>query len=233
MRKSFLIFALIYSLVVLIISGCLSPNALNDSFNSDSNTLSESIVSVNEMPKENKSEISFVSEKQTKETVSEIATEIEEENVENLIKTNNKVDSKSIDVEKANLIKKDGNILINFNKNAKNVTFMGNFKLTAYCHCLKCCDEYGFNRPVDENGELIVETATGTRAYKNHTIAVDPEIIPYGSTVVIEQDGIFYEYVAEDCGGAIKNRRIDIYFDSHTLANEFGIKYGKVYVIKN
>ena len=34
--------------------------------------------------------------------------------------------------------------------------------------------------------------------------------------------------MAEDCGGAIKNNRIDIFFDSHKDALEFGVKYANV-----
>lgn len=45
------------------------------------------------------------------------------------------------------------------------------------------------------------------KAKPNHTIAVDTTIIPYGTIVKI--DGI--EYVAEDCGGAVKGNVIDIY----------------------
>ncbi|MEI3219112.1 MAG: 3D domain-containing protein [Lachnoclostridium sp.] len=39
------------------------------------------------------------------------------------------------------------------------------------------------------------------------TIAVDASVIPYGSVVVING----HAYVAEDCGGAIKGNKIDIY----------------------
>ena len=123
------------------------------------------------------------------------------------------------------------NKLDSFDTNASNVTYMGNFKLTAYCPCTKCCGKWGANRPVDENGYTIVGTASGARAYANHTIAVDPKVIPYGTKVIIERNGVFYEYVAEDCGGAIKNKRIDVFFDSHSTACEFGVRYGNVYII--
>lgn len=126
---------------------------------------------------------------------------------------------------------KDSNKIESFDTSASNVTYMGNFKLTAYCPCTKCCGKWGANRPVDENGYTIVGTASGARAYANHTIAVDPKVIPYGTKVIIERNGVFYEYVAEDCGGAIKNKRIDVYFDSHTTACEFGVRYGNVYII--
>ena len=40
------------------------------------------------------------------------------------------------------------------------------------------------------------------------------------------------EYIAHDCGGAIKGNKIDIYFASHREALEFGRKSGEVYVIE-
>ena len=56
-------------------------------------------------------------------------------------------------------------------------------------------------------------------ATTNRTIAVDPTVIPYGSKVVINGQ----VYVAEDCGGAIKNNRIDIYMGSHAEALNSGV----------
>ena len=123
------------------------------------------------------------------------------------------------------------NVIEQFDTNASNVTYLGNFKLTAYCPCTQCCDKWGENRPVDEDGYTIVGTASGARAYANHTIAVDPSVIPYGTTVIIERNGVFYKYVAEDCGGSIKNKRIDVYFDSHSTACDFGVRYGNVYIV--
>ena len=50
-------------------------------------------------------------------------------------------------------------------------------------------------------------TSTGVIAQEGKTIAVDPSIIPYGSTVLIDGK----EYLAQDCGGAIKGNKIDIF----------------------
>lgn len=82
------------------------------------------------------------------------------------------------------------------------------FTLTAYCGCEKCC------------GKSDRITATGAYAVEGVTIAVDPAVIPYGSLVDIEGIGTF---VAEDCGGAIKGNKIDIYFERHEDALKFGI----------
>ena len=89
------------------------------------------------------------------------------------------------------------------------------YVITAYCPCVKCC------------GKTDGITATGTKATQGRTIAVDPTKIPYGTKV--EFDGI--TYTAEDCGCAIKNNRIDLYFDDHQSALNFGrqTKLVKIY----
>lgn len=90
---------------------------------------------------------------------------------------------------------------------------LGEFTLTAYCPCRRCCGK--------EDGI----TATGTHATEGRTIAVDPRVIPYGSTVTIHfADGTSHSYIAEDCGGGIKQKRIDVFFDSHQAALEFGVQ---------
>lgn len=97
--------------------------------------------------------------------------------------------------------------------------FLGEYTLTAYCPCTRCC------------GKDDGITATGTQATQGRTIAVDPTVIPYGTRVVlIFPDGTQHTFTAEDCGGAIKGNRIDVYFDSHAEALEFGVKSAMAYV---
>ena len=62
------------------------------------------------------------------------------------------------------------------------------------------------------------KTATGKNIYEG-VIAVDPEIIPLGTSVEIKGLGNF---VAEDTGGKIKGDRVDIYFNSKQEAISFG-----------
>ena len=71
--------------------------------------------------------------------------------------------------------------------------------VTAYCGCYSCSEGYGNM------------TATGRTARPNHTIAVDPSVIPYGTQVEI--NGI--TYTAEDCGGGVNGYSIDVYFAEH------------------
>ena len=102
---------------------------------------------------------------------------------------------------------------------------LGEYKITHYCSCPVCCGEWGENRPVDENGQEIVYTASGARAEAGRTIAVDPEVIPLGSTVIINGQ----EYIAQDTGSAIQGQRIDIYCDSHQEAWELGVITAEVF----
>lgn len=89
---------------------------------------------------------------------------------------------------------------------------------TAYCPCQKCCGIYALNRPKDEFGNDIVYNASGNICKPNHTISVDPSVIPYG-TVVKYGD---ITWVAEDCGGGVKGNHIDIYFATHEEALNWG-----------
>ena len=103
---------------------------------------------------------------------------------------------------------------------------LGRFKLTAYCGCRKCCGKYADNRPVDESGEVIVTCSIGVRLYAGVSIAVDPRVIPYHTRVVING----HTYTAHDTGGNIKGNRIDVYFDDHDEAWDFGTQYAEVFV---
>ena len=70
-------------------------------------------------------------------------------------------------------------------------------------------------------------TKTGTIPRANYTISVDPKLIPLGSMVMI--NGQIYR--AEDTGSAIKGNIIDMYFDTHQQAKNFGVQYFDVYVL--
>lgn len=92
------------------------------------------------------------------------------------------------------------------------------YELTAYCSCEICTGEYADGI-----------TYSGTEATEGRTIAVDPKLIPIGSVVYIEGLGI---RIAEDIGGAIKDKHIDVYFNSHEDALKFGRQTAKIVIIE-
>lgn len=91
---------------------------------------------------------------------------------------------------------------------------LGTFRITHYCPG-RCC-----------NGGYT-GTALGTTLRPWHTAAVDPKVIPLGSTIHVEGYG---DLVAEDTGGAIKGNRIDICVPSHKEAMSMGVVYKEVYL---
>lgn len=101
-------------------------------------------------------------------------------------------------------------------KHTEVIEELGSFKLTAYCPCFECSGGWGTN------------TASGAICSEGVTVAVDPSVIPLGSTVVIDGQ----EYTAQDVGGAIKGNRIDVYFDSHEAALEFGVQHKQVGIVR-
>ena len=104
---------------------------------------------------------------------------------------------------------------------------LGTFKITAYCPCEICCGYWATIRPLDEKDNPIVYTATGEIAKSGKTIAVDPNVIPYGTKVKIAGQ----TFIAQDTGGAIKGNRIDVYFNSHSTALQFGVMTEEVLVL--
>ena len=93
---------------------------------------------------------------------------------------------------------------------------LGKYKLTAYCACKKCC------------GKTDGITASGVKAKEGVTIAADTRVLPFGTKVCIGG----HEYTVQDRGGAIKGNKIDIYFDSHQKALEFGVQYKEIFIVK-
>lgn len=84
------------------------------------------------------------------------------------------------------------------------------------------------------NGSGTGLTASSTKVVEGRTIAVDPSVIPLGSVVAIyipsdkEYSGI---YLAEDTGGAIKGKKVDIAVVA-SKAKVFGVKNIQVSVLE-
>lgn len=108
-------------------------------------------------------------------------------------------------------------VLENSGAEGHKLVSLGSFKTTAYCPCRSCSEGWGRH------------TCTGAIASANHTIAVDPRVIPYGSKVLINGT----VYTAEDKGGAVKGNHIDIFFDTHGETRTYGTRSAEVFLIQD
>lgn len=95
-------------------------------------------------------------------------------------------------------------------------SYAGEFKLTGYCNCSKCCGKWANGR-----------TASGTYPAEGRTVAA-PKQYPLGTRLYIEGLG---EYIVEDRGN-LANNVIDVYASTHSgcYKAEYN-RTAKVYVI--
>lgn len=101
--------------------------------------------------------------------------------------------------------------------NVEEKRYLGEFKITHYCPCSRCCGVGG--------GKI---TASGTRPTAGRTVGVNPRLIPYGTKLQI---GKIKGYVAEDTGGGIGWYHLDVFCNSHQEALQKGVQHKKVYAI--
>ena len=98
------------------------------------------------------------------------------------------------------------------------LVYLGDYNITHYC----------VEKRAHICGTGAGITATGTQVTAGRTIAVDPRVIPYGTTVYIEGYGF---RTAEDCGGSVKNKHIDVAVETHSKAISMGTTTGGVWVL--
>lgn len=90
--------------------------------------------------------------------------------------------------------------------------------VTHYDCCVECC------------GKDDGITASGVRATTGVTVAVDPNVIPLGSDVMVDYgDGEINYYRADDVGGSVKGNHIDLCVGSHSEADLLGRRTATVY----
>lgn len=88
----------------------------------------------------------------------------------------------------------------------------------------------GYSLIGDSQGsDGTIETATGTIPTVGRTVAVDPNVIPYGTKIKIPAMGEG-TYIAEDTGGMIKGNHIDIYMSHGDKARQWGRQTITIYV---
>lgn len=103
---------------------------------------------------------------------------------------------------------------------------LGEFRTAAYCTCVKCCGIWSSEHPSRVGTDYVQRTKSGTIPTAGRTVSVDPDVIPLGTAIII--DG--HEYIAEDTGNAVKGNTLDIYFDSHEAAVEYGVQKKTIYI---
>ena len=94
------------------------------------------------------------------------------------------------------------------------------FNTSAYCPCMSCC------------GKTNGITASGAPASEWYTLAAG-SVYPIGTVIYIpyfkdKPNGGWF--VVQDRGGAISSDRLDIFYDSHSAALQFGRRYLECYV---
>jgi len=100
---------------------------------------------------------------------------------------------------------------------------LGVYRITAYCACEKCCGEWAKNRPGG-----IVKGAAGIELTPGYS-AASP--LPFGTELYIEGYGdvVIQDRTATWVVEKYEGKVIDIYFDNHDEALEFGCKWLNVY----
>lgn len=93
-----------------------------------------------------------------------------------------------------------------------NMTYLGTYSITAYCPCEYCC------------GKTDGITASGTQATAGRTVGCNS--LPFGTVISINGQ----QYVVEDRGGMSSNV-IDIFFNTHQEALNFGRQTADVYIV--
>ena len=90
-------------------------------------------------------------------------------------------------------------------------------KVTAFCACQKCCGRWA--NGITASGHVIMPGDKFCAAPKNIPFGTIIDIPGYGTVPVLDR------------GGSITDGRLDVYFDEHVLAKNWGVKYLIVTVI--
>ena len=91
---------------------------------------------------------------------------------------------------------------------------LGVWRVTAYCPCRVCCGRHADGI-----------TADGTRLAPSKKVLAAPRSIPFDTRLRVPGYGTAR---VADRGGAIKDRRLDVFFWRHQDALEWGVRWLKV-----
>ena len=95
--------------------------------------------------------------------------------------------------------------------------------VTAYCACAECCDDGTDTLGITASG-LTVEHNNG------HFVAA-PRNIPLNTMVRVPGYADFAQVPVIDRGGSISDHRLDVFFNNHQAALQWGVKELDVEII--
>jgi len=95
---------------------------------------------------------------------------------------------------------------------------MGEYRVTGYSACVACCGK----------SDVITADGTYTPGFKGVLVSA-PRDIPFGTKLWVEGVGLVEVH---DRGGAIKGRRLELFFQKYHDALQWGVQKRQVWVWK-
>jgi len=93
------------------------------------------------------------------------------------------------------------------------------FTVTAYCPCKLCCGKWADGY-----------TSSGLKIQLGMKFVAAPKEYPFGTIMEIPSYG---KISVEDRGGVIKGNKLDVFFDTHEEALQWGVQYLKVKIYES
>lgn len=199
-----------YSIMKILVAGCLSfimATSGIDSYGAFSSIRSESKLEVNNIESNTDTATEMIVKEKGIDSVP--SEETVEETVEKIESTEDVIEEVQ-NIETTEKVETVEQIQPTGNK-----VSLGTYKLTAYCACRKCCGKWAGGN-----------TSSGTVPTQGRTVACNT--LPAGTKVNING----HDYIVEDTGN-MKGNVIDIFFNSHQEALNFGVQYKEVFVYSN
>ena len=224
-----------YSIMKILISGCLSFIMVTSSIDSHgmfSNLRTESKIEVNNIESNTETATETIIKEKGIDSVPPQETVEETECTEETVQTVDKIEEEAVieeEVKQSEVVEttkttETTEIIESYTTTEQpteqleatgDKVSIGTYKLTAYCACSKCCGKWAGGN-----------TSSGTVPTQGRTVACNT--LPAGTKVNING----HDYIVEDTGN-MKGNVIDIFFNSHQEALNFGVQYAEVFVYKD
>ena len=96
-------------------------------------------------------------------------------------------------------------------------------EVTAYCPCTKCCGPKAHG---------VTASGKSVRFNNGKFVAADTSLLPFGSTLRIPGYADYEVVEVTDRGGAIKGRKLDVFYPTHAEALRWGRQILPVQVLE-